>query len=362
MPWFLFDIQYFFCMKRLFVPSSRQATKTFCVGFLLLLYVVHSQAQTNSASTILAPDAKVKELFSDGEEFLEGPAMSPDGLLYFSDFPNHEGKADKAGIIWTLQPATGESRVFRSPSGMSNGLAFDANGDLVICEGGNEGGRRIVRTEMKTGKSVILASMYNNKRLNSPNDLVVDEKGRIYFTDPRYLGPETIEQNGMNVYRIDTDGSVHLAAANIAKPNGLVVSPDQQTLYVANCDFPGNGRAGFAFEKGAVRPVGEGAVYAYTVLPDGSLQFRSKLIDFGSAVGPDGLKVDQEGNLYVALGNRVGVYDPKGQWLTDIAGPRATNLCFGYGRFRKTLFIVGGKSVYMIETKKEGYHLPGDKK
>ena len=102
---------------------------------------------------------------------------------------------------------------------------------------------------MKSGKSYILAAVYNGSRFNSPNDLVIDEKGRIYFTDPRYLGPEMIEQNGMNVYRIDSDGSVHLAAANVAKPNGLVLSPDQQTLYVANSDFPGNGRPGFRLKK-----------------------------------------------------------------------------------------------------------------
>ena len=286
---------------------------------------------------------------------MEGPAMSPDGLLYFSDFPNFEGKAAKAGIIWTLNPATGESKVFRSPSGMSNGLKFDAAGDLLACEGGNLGGRQIIKTDMKTGKSYILAALYNGKRFNSPNDLIIDEKGRVYFTDPRYLGPETVEQNGMNVYRIDNDGSVHLAAANVAKPNGLVLSPDQQTLYVANCDFPGNGRAGFSFEEGAVRPTGEGAIYAYSVKPDGTLQFRSKLIDYGSTVGPDGMTVDSEGNLYVALGTKVGVYSPSGKWITDIACPRATNLCFGRGQYRKTLFIVGGKSVYSVETNKEGY-------
>ncbi|HET7897717.1 MAG TPA: SMP-30/gluconolactonase/LRE family protein, partial [Flavisolibacter sp.] len=315
-------------------------------------------SQQKTAADFLPANAIVKEIFSAGEEFLEGVTMSPDGLLYFSDFPNFEGAPHKAGIIWTLDPKTGESRVFRSPSGMSNGMKFDANGDLVICEGGNFGGRSIVRTDFKTGKSYILAGLYNGKRFNSPNDLTIDEKGRIYFTDPRYLGPETIEQNGMNVYRIDTNGTVHLAAANIAKPNGVVLSPDQKTLYVANNDYPGNGRAGFSFEANAVRPSGEGSVYAYDVKPDGSLQFRSVLISYGSKGGPDGMTVDRDGNLYVALGNRVSIHTPDGKWVTDIQCPRATNLCFGRGPFRNTLFIAGGKSVYQVETKKEGYLLP----
>lgn len=92
------------------------------------------------------------------------------------------------------------------------------------------------------------------------------------------------------------------------------------------------------------------------------MQFRSKLIDYGSAVGPDGITVDREGNLYVALGTKVGVYTAAGKWITDIACPRATNVCFGKGAYRKTLFIVGGKSVYSIETNKEGYQLPTAKK
>ena len=235
---------------KLALPKHYALTLKSIFSFLLFaIFFFDSSAQIPSASAILPAGSTVKEIFSGGEEFLEGSAMSPDGLLYFSDFPNFEGKANKAGIIWTLNPATGESKVFRSPSGMSNGLKFDAAGDLVACEGANLGGRQIIKTDMKSGKSYILAAVYNGSRFNSPNDLVIDEKGRIYFTDPRYLGPEMIEQNGMNVYRIDSDGSVHLAAANVAKPNGLVLSPDQQTLYVANSDFPGNGRPGFRLKK-----------------------------------------------------------------------------------------------------------------
>lgn len=283
--------------------------------------------------------------------------MSPDGLLYFSDFPNSGGYPSFAGIIWTLNPLTKEYKIFRSPSGMANGLKFASNGDLIACESANHGGRRVTRTNMTTGKSVFLAALYEGHRFNAPNDLVVDREGRVYFTDPRYLGPEPIEQNAMGVYRIDKDGSVHLVAANIAKPNGIVLSPDQNTLYVANCDFPGNGKYTFGFEKETVRPNGEGSVYAYDVKPDGSLGFRSKLVDLGTS-GPDGMTVDTDGNLYIALGDRVGVYAADGKKITDIKSPRATNLCFGRGQFSKTLFIVGGKSVYMIETNKEGFHHP----
>lgn len=335
-------------------------TRSFLTASLLFISL-QGLTQQPAASDIVSPTATVKEIFSAGEDFLEGVTMGPDGLLYFSDFPNSPGTPPFEGIIWTLNPATKAYKIFRSPSGMSNGLKFDANGDLVACEGANTGGRRLTRTNMKTGKTTMVAGLYRGRRFNSPNDLTIDREGRVYFTDPRYLGPESIEQNGMGVYRADPNGEVHLVAANVAKPNGIVLSPDGKTLYVANCDWPGSGNSGGDFEKSTVRPTMAGAVYAFDVQQDGSLKLRSKLIDFGSTAGPDGMTVDADGNLYISLGNRVAVYAPSGNPITEIKSPRATNLSFGTGAYRKTLFIVGGKSVYMIETKKEGVAIAAKK-
>jgi gluconolactonase len=162
----------------------------------------------------------------------------------------------------------------------------------------------------------------------------------------------------MGVYRIDTNGTVHLVAANVNKPNGIIISPDQKTLYVANNDFPGNGNLRFLSDTlNAVKPTNTGSVLAYNLMPDGTLQFKSTFIDFGSR-GPDGMTIDVDGNLYVALGDVVEVFSPMGKKVTEIKAPAVTNLCFGRGRFSKTLFIAGGKSIYMIGTKKEGYNLP----
>ncbi|WP_237144828.1 SMP-30/gluconolactonase/LRE family protein [Pontibacter pamirensis] len=162
----------------------------------------------------------------------------------------------------------------------------------------------------------------------------------------------------MGVYRIDKDGSVHLVAANVAKPNGIAISPDQKTLYVANCDQPGDGNSRFLSDDiKAVRPTGEGYILAYNLLPDGSLQFRGKLIDYGTSC-PDGLAVDREGNLYIGVWERLEVYSPKGKKIAEIKVPEAVNMCFGRGRFSKTLFIAGGKSIYAIDVKKEGYNVP----
>ncbi|KAA5549050.1 SMP-30/gluconolactonase/LRE family protein [Adhaeribacter rhizoryzae] len=202
-------------------------------------------SQKTGGGNIFPAAASVQEIFSNGEDFLEGPAMSQDGLLYFSDF----SEQTKTGIIWTLNPQTRAYKVFRSPSGMANGLAFDANGDLIVCEQAGGGGRRVTKTNMKTGITHVLAGQYRNKPFNSPNDLSIDAKGRIYFTDPSYVANDPVEQNQMGVYRIDGDSSVHLVAANVNKPNGIAVSPDQKNLYVVNCDFPGNGNRWFLPEE-----------------------------------------------------------------------------------------------------------------
>ena len=184
---------------------------------------------------IVDPKSKIKEVFAGGEGLiLEGPAMSPDGNLYFTDITFTHVEGMKAGIIWVYNPQTEETKVFRSPSGMANGLAFDVEGNLIACEGADFGGRRITKTDIKSGKSIIVSGLFNNKPYNAPNDLVIDAKRRIYFTDPRYFGREPIEQPVNGIYRIDRDGSVHLIIANATKPNGIALSPDNKILYIAN--------------------------------------------------------------------------------------------------------------------------------
>lgn len=315
-------------------------------------------SQDKQIESIISPNAKVTEIFNGGETFLEGPTMSNEGILFFSDITFTAASGMKAGYIWTLNPQTKEAKIFRSPSGMANGMEFDAAGNLVVCEMADFGGRKVTRTDMKTGKAVIVAGLFNGRPFNSPNDLAIDASNRIYFTDSRYIGYEPLEQPVHGVYRVDTDNSVHLVATNIEQPNGIVVSPDQKSLYVANCNQPGNGNTSFLTDdfKG-VRPVGNASVIAFDLLPDGSLRSRGKFVDFGDNACADGMAVDQDGNLYIALGDRVEIYSPRGQKIGSIKAPQVTNLCFGVGQYSKTLFIAGGKSIYMIETLKVGYNI-----
>ena len=326
-----------------------------------------------AADPIVPPDAKVETIFEGGVVLTEGVAVAPDGKVYFSDITfTHFSKAQKqpieAGHIWKYDPKTGKAVIFRSPSGMSNGLKFDAEGNLLAAEGADHGGRSITRTDMKTGKSYIVAALFEGKPFNSPNDITIDEKGRIYFSDPRYLGHEPIDQPVMAVYRIDPDGEVHRIITDAGKPNGVAISPDQKTLYVVSND---NGTTGIGRLKSEgtkiLEPTRKGnmALMAYDLAADGTAKFRKTLVDYAPEDGPDGLVCDKDGNVYAAVRaeSRPGicVYSPEGKEIAYIKTEMPTNVGFGRGDDAKLLYITAGKSLYRIRLNKEGYQLPAKK-
>ena len=334
---------------------SQTLTCTLAAGLALAPALI---GNTASHDAIFAPGAALKELFN-GAHFTEGVSVAPDGTVYFSDITFTDQTDMKAGNIWKHNPETGETTVFRSPSGMSNGTKFDAEGRLVVAEGADFGGRRITRTDMTTGKSEIIAGLYNGKPFNSPNDLTIDEQGRIYFTDPRYAGHEPVEQPIFGVYRIDPDGSVHLVVTDAGKPNGVAVSPDQKTLYVISHD---NGAMGSFPDEVPLRN-GRMALLAYDLSPEGTTTFRKVLVDYAPQDGPDGMVVDAEGNLFVAVRDEtrpgVRVYTPEGKELAYVKTPdKPTNVAFGRGKSSGRLYITAENCLYSIEVLKEGYHLP----
>jgi gluconolactonase len=356
-------------------PVRRTAASSFA-WVLVLGIILATHPAARSQEPIVPPGAKPEKLF-DGVVLTEGVSVAPDGQVYFSDITfSHVARDAKgaihAGHIWKYDPTTGKTVIFRSPSGMSNGIKFDAEGNMIVAEGADYGGRRVTRTDMKTGMSYIIAGMYDGRPLNSPNDITIDEKGRIYFSDPRYLGHEPIDQPVVGVYRIDPDGSIHRIITDAGKANGVCVSPDQKTLYVVSND---NGATGFErLSKGSQSqadkvdtPLRKGlmALLAYDLHPDGSAKFRKLMVDYAPYDGPDGLVCDVEGNLYVAIRaeNRPGiyVYSPQGKELDYIKTEVPTNVGFGRGKEGKTLYITAGKSLYRIRLNREGYHLPPKK-
>lgn len=285
--------------------------------------------QDGGTKPIAAPGAKLEKLWGEGE-FTEGPAAGPDGCVYFSDIGNR---------IMKFDPATGKTTTFRDPSGRANGLKFDANGRLVACEGANTGGNRRVSVTLADGTVKSLADSWQGKRFNSPNDLTIDAKGRVYFTDPRYVGSEPREIDTESVYRIDKDGSVTRIITDVTKPNGIAITPDGKTLYLAES----NGD-----------PAKPRQLLAYPLNPDGSVGAKRVLHDFGADRGIDGMTVTADG-LIVATAGRgktagVYVFTPEGKKVGFLPTPEdPTNCCFA-GPDRATLYVTAGKSLYRVKT------------
>jgi gluconolactonase len=303
-----------------------------------------------AAPGIVPPGSKV-ELVARAQAaletpFTEGPVYSK-GHLYFTDTSNSRilrAHVDRhARLPLPLE-------IFREPSGRANGLEFDADGRLLACEGG---ARRVTRTE-SNGAVTVLAERYEGKRLNSPNDLAVDARGRIYFTDPRYGKRDGLELDKESVYRIDPDLKIARIIADVERPNGIAVSPDQQTLYLVD-NNPSRG--------------GARKVYAYNLRADGSIGARRVLHDFGTGRGGDGMCLDSDGNAYVTAGLNGGfsqeqdssvkagvyIFSPEGKSLGFIPVPEdsVTNCTFG-GPELKTLFITAGTGLWRIGLNAKG--------
>lgn len=346
---------------------------SFCFSALAVLGLLSVDGVSFAQDPIVPADAQLEKLF-ESKVLTEGVAVAPDGMVYFSEITfSHVSRDEKgaidAGFIWKFDPSTRKTSIFRSPSGMSNGIKFDAAGNMIVAEGADYGGRRVTRTDMQTGKAQIIAGLFEGRPLNSPNDITIDEKGRIYFSDPRYLGHEPIDQPVVGVYRIDTDGSLHRIITDAGKANGVCVSPDQKSLYVVS-----NDNGGTAIDRLSKRdakqadkvntPLRKGfmALQAYDLAADGTAKFRKTLVDYSPYDGPDGLVVDKDGNLYVAVRaeNRPGicVYSPEGKELAYIKTEVPTNVGFGRGKDAKLLYITAGSSLYRIRINREGYHLP----
>jgi gluconolactonase len=266
----------------------------------------------------------------------------------------------KANRIYSLWPDQTLS-VFRDPSGRANGNTFDLEGRLVTCEGaehGPSGGRRLVRTDLATGAVTELASHFEGRRLNSPNDVTCDEQGRLFFTDPRYGDRSDLELAVEGVYRLDPDGNLHLIVDQTAveRPNGLAITPDGSELYVIDSNQA---------------PGGNRKVWSFQLDRDGNALGQRIVYDFGPGRGGDGMELDSQGTLYVCAGineprstgetmqNPPGVYmiSPGGVLLDIINIPQdvITNCCFG-GPDLKTLYVTAGHRLFSVDVATPGYH------
>jgi gluconolactonase len=286
------------------------------------------------APEVVPPGATLEKLWSEGS-FTEGGALAGDGSILFSDIGDR---------IMRYDSATGKVTVFREPSGRANGLIFDAQGRLIAAEGAStNGGRRVSITE-RDGTVRTLADRYQGRRFNSPNDVAVDRQGRVYVSDPRYVGGESRALDFEAVFRIDPDATVVRLDTTASKPNGLAISPDGRALYVS--------------DNGPKRR----ALLALDLDPASGDVARPRVLhDFGSGRGVDGMTVTTDGRIVATAGSgpQAGVYifASDGRQLAVIPTPEdPTNVEFG-GPDRKTLYITAGKSLYRIATTMTGFHL-----
>jgi len=283
-----------------------------------------NRGNQNSLEAILEDNTQVEKLAGDFR-FTEGPIWHPNGFLLFSDIP--------ANTIYQWTPNQ-KPEIFRRPSGNTNGNTLDWEGRLLSAEHSNH---RISRTE-KDGTIVTLVNQFQGKRLNSPNDLVVKSDGSIYFTDPPYgIKSEQEELGFYGVYRLTPDGKLTLLVKDFVGPNGIALSPDEEKLYVNDS------------EKGHIR--------VFDVKSDGTLengQLFAELKDPSKEGVPDGMKVDQEGNVYSTGAGGVWIFSPSGNLLGRIEVPElATNLAWGDDDY-KTLYITTSNSLYRIRLKIPG--------
>ncbi len=284
---------------------------------LVLILCVAAHAE----ETLQAKDAKIEKV-AGGFRFTEGPAADEDGNVYFSDIPNQ--------CIHRLDVASGKVTVWSDDSGRSNGLMFDAKGRLHACEGGR---RRLVRYEGK--KAHVLAERWNEKRLNSPNDLAIDDKGGVYFTDPRYGKQDGREIDIEAVYYAAADGKVTQVITEVTKPNGILLSKDKKTLYVA--------------ASGAKR------IRSYPVEAPGKLGKGVEFAALDTAPGgPDGMTLDEQGNVYAAGQGAIWIWDKTGKRLARIEFPESPANCAFGGKDRKTLYVTARTSLYRLEMNVRG--------
>lgn len=308
--------------------------RMFCFSTMITLSCLAAVAVAADGEPIagIGPKGEIVKLHG-GFMFTEGPAADAEGNVFFSDIPNSRiHKVDTEGKL----------SIFREPSNHTNGTMFNAAGELVCCE--MDGRISAVARDGKTVRA--LAETYEGNRFNAPNDLVIDRSGGVYFTDPHFRAPEPLPQGVTAVYYIAAGGKVSRLIHDLKAPNGVILSPDEKTLYV----IPSMQEEMMAYPVEAPGKLGKGRVFC-----------RTKQAEGKQGTGGDGLTIDTKGNLYIATGLGLQVFNPHGELLGIIALPEApANVTFG-GKDRKTLYVTARTSLYAAPMEAAGHVFPGGK-
>lgn len=295
--------------------------KSFILFSVLLMPFSSTHSQSTDSPKLVAEGATI-QLVSEQFAFTEGPAVDKKGNIFFTDQPN-----DK---IWKYD-TDGKLSLFMEKAGRSNGLFIDKKGDIISCADANN---QLWSISPK-GKITVLLDGHQGLKFNGPNDLWLDAKGGIYFTDPYYQRDywtrKKPEIEGQKVYYLPKGKKEAVIVDDaLVQPNGIVGTPDGKYLYVAD--------------------IRASKTYKYQINDDGTLSNRQLHLSQGS----DGMTLDNRGNLYIT-GKGVTVYDPTGKKIESIAVPAGwtANVCFG-GKNRDVLFITASKAVFTLQMQVKG--------
>lgn len=298
------------------------------ITLVLLAMSLFSCGSKPIKSTVSKTETQSKVKVTKGVEklagdfkFTEGPAVDAEGNVYFTDVRAH------IIYIWTVNNTL---KTFRTNSNRANGLFFDKDENLLVCEGA----KGMITATTPEGVSNPIATEYNGKRFNQPNDVWSDAKGGVYFTDPKFGGNDLdIPQDGMHVYYLNPERNKIIRVCNdFVKPNGVLGTPDGKTLFVADSQ--------------------NGKTFKYTIQEDGTLTNKTLFVNFGC----DGMTMDKEGHIYLTPRKKytIDVYTQEGKFVKDITFPEMpSNACFG-GENRDQLFVTARTSVYRIQLNVQG--------
>jgi gluconolactonase len=299
-------------------------TLFFIASFSLVLFLTtwaYAQSNEPAKNKLVAKGATIQQLAAD-YSFTEGPAVDAEGNVYFTDQPNNRI------MKWSTD---GTLSVFMEDAGRANGLYFDDEGNLIACADEKNQLWKIDKNKQVT----VLVNDFEGKKLNGPNDLWIDAKGGIYFTDPfykrDYWSRTEKEIESENVYYLSPDKkTLQPVATDFVRPNGIVGTPDGETLYVAD--------------------IGDKKTYAYKINDDGTLSDKTLF----AAMGSDGMTLDNKGNVYLT-GQGITIFNQTGEQIghIDVDKGWTANVCFG-GKNQKTLFITATKSLYSLDMKVKG--------
>lgn len=298
--------------------------------FVLVLLFTLPAFSADEAGHVIALDPGLNKLINpaspiekiaEGFQFTEGPLWDPSNFLLFSDI-----YGDK---IYKWSPGN-KATVFRDQAGFPNGLTFDRQGRLLMCE---QKQRRLIRLR-PDGSIEVVADKWQDKHLNCPNDIVVRQDGTVYFTDPYWKFPPGAVQelDFQGVFKVSPDGKLSVEAKDFGLPNGIALSPDEKKLYI------GDSRRRI--------------IYAFDIASDGALSGQRVVAELQSSEkgSVDGMKVDELGNIYTTGPGGIWIISSAGRHLGTIKAPEIPANCAWGGSDYKTLFLTAPKSVYKVQT------------